>query len=139
MEEGSSEILRMVAGVSVLTIPKVPANNSDKVGVVNKPLGQPVKDRSEERYHRSHQNAVWFQNAVGLGKRLHPVAALCQVVEGPQQQDSVRAGIGVLELAGISDRSAGEGIVLLGGGSSSRLLHMKRHRVNEVDLVTFLR
>jgi hypothetical protein len=70
-----------------------------------------------------------------LGQRRDPVGAVGEVVQGPQQQDGVDAGVGPVQLAGVADGGPGQRGGRLPGGGAQRLLHVPGQRVDQVDLV----
>jgi len=57
------------------------------------------------------------------------------VVQRPQQQDGVGAGVGPVQPAGVADGGPGQRGGRLPGGGPQRLLHVPGQRVDQVDLV----
>src|SRR5258708_39621644 len=73
-----------------------------------------------------------------LAEGSQPVLSLRQVIERTEQQDCICALVGLFELARISNLSRSQGMLRLLCRLCQRLLHMTRHGINEMHLISTL-
>ena len=124
----------MGARVAVLAVGEVALDDLLEAGLEQEALRDAVERRGEARDRRGGQQPAGAQRAPRLGQGAGAVAGLGQVVERPEHEHHVDAGVGERQLAGVAHHRGGEWRGPR-GRSGARLLDVQRDGVEQVHLV----
>ena len=135
MEVRGGEVRGGAGDAAVLSLLQVAADDVHKLGIVDEAAGDPVQQRGQPVDRLGDQNAAGLQYSVRLAERRQPLFARGQVVERSHQEHDIGAAGSVRQGAGIADGRACKRMFRLRRGRRTCLLHMTRHRIDQMHFV----
>jgi len=138
VEESSREVVAIRVRVPVLPVDKVTFDDGGKIGIEKRFTKQTVESRRIPRDCCGKENAPDPERAPRFPKGRDPVRPSGQVIERPQEQDTIHGPITDVQLARITNRTAGDRVIRLQARGFACLLDVQGSGIDQVDLVTQL-
>ena len=95
----------LVVGIAVLSLGQIPFDDGAEFGVEEESSGQPVEERGEPADGGHSHNARGPNHPSCLGQGRQPIRAIGEMVERPEEQDSVEGCVLEVQMACITHLS----------------------------------